>query len=302
MNIKLKMLLVTLFWGSSYVINKLVVTELPPFTIAFTRFLLVGIILSFFYCKSGNIKNDFNILKNNKIIVFYLFIICIIGIVLHNLFFYSGIQRIDGSLASLLMEVEIPLFQFIMAMIILHETLEPSKIFSFFIAVLGLIIVSYENLYRNGFAKTTVIGVILISLAAFAFTFSPIYSKKVIERISIIGSITLTTISSTIILCVFAVFEKSLYKLLSEPLSFWLEMLYLAAICTSLSIYWFNQAVKTMGPARVGAYNFLVPVWGLLLTSVFLHENISLLQIVGAIIAIVASFYITVDKKIFKVH
>lgn len=38
-------------WGSTYMLNKVAVTELPPFKLASIRFIIAGLII-FWYCKN----------------------------------------------------------------------------------------------------------------------------------------------------------------------------------------------------------------------------------------------------------
>ena len=70
--ILLAFLAIYVIWGSTYLFNKIAVTELPPFFLASIRFIMAGAIMLFIaYCTKAKMKITKQEIKNISITAFF---------------------------------------------------------------------------------------------------------------------------------------------------------------------------------------------------------------------------------------
>jgi drug/metabolite transporter (DMT)-like permease len=55
---------------------------------------------------------------------------------------------------------------------------------------------------------------------------------------------------------------------------------------TVIAFIWYNEGIKAIGPARTAVFTNLVPVFGISLGALMLHETILISMIVGGVLVI----------------
>lgn len=287
----LKMVISTFIWGSSYVIAKLIISEVPPLSSAFVRFVLTSIFLLLIYLFSTEIKDDLAVLKQHHKYYFVFIMTGFLGVYLNCAAFYYGLQYINAGFASLLIEIGIPICQYLLSILFLKESLSRKKSVAFIFSALGLVIISFNGLQVMTFSSQAVLGLFLILGSVVSFAFYAIICKKA-EQISPLGILTFSTVVGTVMFAPSLVVEHSLPALFNASPSFWLNIFYLAFFCSTISFIWWQKGLMELGSTKIAVFGFLVPVWGLILTAVILKEQITLLQIIGSSISILSVWYI----------
>ncbi|WP_072679422.1 EamA family transporter [Arcobacter sp. LA11] len=276
--------LVTFIWGINFSVIKLGLASLDPFILSGLRFLFCAIPLVFFIKRPQ---------VHLKYIISYglLFGVGLWGIV--SLGIYFGIS---AGMASLVLQMSI-FFTVILASIMLNETIDISKKLAFAIALLGLtLIITVTD------GSVTIIGLILVLIAAVSMSFTNIIIKKAGTKnvfsfmvwaslfspipLFILGYITQGNI-------VFTDFFENLDNIAIFSIVF-------QVYPTTLFGYWiWNSLLHKYPASSVAPTALLVPIFGLLGSYLIFGEEIGFIKILASFIIISALIVNLYGNRIF---
>jgi len=276
--------LVTFIWGINFSVIKLGLTSLDPFILSGLRFLFCAIPLIFFI-KRPNV--------HFKYIITYglLFGIGVWGIV--SLGIYFGIS---AGMASLVLQMSV-FFTVILASIILNEAIDISKKLAFVIALFGLtLIISVTD------GSVTILGLILVLIAALSMSFTNIIIKTAGTK---------DVFSFIVWASVFAPIPLFLLGYLTQGnivyTDFFLNIDSVAVFSilfqvypTTLFGYWvWNNLLHKYPASNVAPITLLVPIFGLIGSSLIFGEEIGFIKIIASTIIILALFVNLYGNRLF---
>jgi drug/metabolite transporter (DMT)-like permease len=277
----LGLIAVTIIWGSSFVSSKLVLTVLPPMTLAFMRYLFSFLVLFVFFL----------IFEKDKILAkkdyLNLGLSSGIGIFIYFIGEYNALNYISASTASIIVSL-LPVFMLITNFFLFNERVTPVKVIVILLTLIGVGLVVETDL-RTIFEQS-VIGYSLMTMGVLAwvvFSISTVALRKNNSNLKVI------TYQAGLALILFAPFAVSSFdKILILNQSHWLNIIYLGAIASGLAFYMYVNAIKTLGTLIAAVFGNLLPVVTIITGYIFLNERLSLTQISGgALIIIVLMFY-----------
>ena len=275
----------TLFWAGNFMVGKLAfLTNIPPMSLVFYRWLLVWIILLPFTYKE--------ILKNKDIILDnlpLLFFLALTSVGLFNSFTYLALiytQVINASLFNTAIPATIILLCFLFKI----EKTNKFQILGLIISVLGILAITTKlnlNLIRSlNFNKGDLImigGVITWGL------YSSFLKKK---------KFTLPLLTLVHVLCTFGlifILPQFLYEL-SQGLTvkintnFFYTLIYLALFPSIGSYYCWAGAVAIIGANRAGIFLSLIPFFSTIMAIIFFNEQFQFFHLIGSILIILGLF------------
>lgn len=279
------LLLVAIFWGTSYGLTKeaLIFTSVLLFVairFSLTSLFMVPIVIKEY--REG--KN-----KDWKVAIPS-------GIILSTIFLCEvyGVSQTSASNAAFLISLSVILTAFFEPLIN-RTKIPPSLLLLAVVSIVGV-----YCLTKTG--KSTLSlnnGDYLILSAAVLRAVMVTVTKRLSEGKDITTS-TLTAIQSFIVaisaltLCLITQPFESIT--LPTNSHFWLIMLYLVLCCTLFAFYIQNYAIRKISPTKVSLLMGSEPLFGALFAVVWLSESLSLLQIFGGAL-ILASVLITSIKE-----
>jgi len=275
----------TLFWAGNFMVGKLAfLTNIPPMSLVFYRWLLVWIILLPFTYKE--------ILKNKDIILDnlpLLFFLALTSVGLFNSFTYLALiytQVINASLFNTAIPATIILLCFLFKI----EKTNKFQILGLIISVLGILAIITKldlNLIRSlNFNKGDLImigGVITWGL------YSSFLKKK---------KFTLPLLTLVHVLCTFGlifILPQFLYEL-SQGLTvqvntnLFYTLIYLALFPSIGSYYCWAGAVAIIGANRAGIFLSLIPFFSTIMAIIFFNEQFQFFHLIGSILIILGLF------------
>jgi drug/metabolite transporter (DMT)-like permease len=282
-----------LLWGSAYPGIKIgfvlfdISPEDIPSKIVFAgyRFTLSGLILLLF-ARAIGIKVFSLSLKN----VGQLSILAVVQTIMQYIFFYIGVANTSGMKASI-MNGTTAFFGVVLAHYFYkNDKLNPSKAIGCIIGFLGVVIVNFSSDLLNFTFKFTGEGFVII--AALVFASSAIYAKKLTKTLNVIlvTSYSLIIGGAALTLLGF-VFGGRVQHFTLESSSI---LVYLALL-SSVTLCLWTWLMKYNKVAKVSVYNFLVPIFGAVLSAIFLGETI--LEIKNIIALVLVSLGIWMVNK-----
>lgn len=113
--------------------------------------------------------------------------------------------------------------------------------------------------------------------------------RMVLTSIDSLATTTITAVIGAVLLLIASlVFEgASAWKTLAEaPTKAWYSLIALALGGTALAYAWFLNGIKILGAGSASAYIALVPVFGVLFSSLWLNEPLTMPLLSGGVLAI----------------
>ena len=281
---------VYVIWGSTYLLNKIAVTELPPFMLAGIRFITAGVLI-FVIAKIMKIK--LSITKRqffNCTFVGFLFLTFGNGVVVWALKF------VDSGFAALEISAQ-PLVILFMMLILQGKKIESMSVVGVVLGVIGIyLLVSQEELVSN---EMTLIGIFMIFLCMISWSYGSLFVAKADLPSNyfvntgyqmLTGGVMLTIVS-------FALGERwTSPSLWSEPVLY--SMILLVIFGSIVAFTSFNYLLKVVSPEKVATSTYVNPIIAMMLGWYFLDEQITTQSVVAAMILLTGVYFINTTKKL----
>jgi drug/metabolite transporter (DMT)-like permease len=264
----LKLFLTAVFWGGTFVAGRLLSREAPPFSAALLRFLVASVLLvPFVWATRGGLPR----LSARQVPV--VFLLGLTGVFAYNAFFFAGLQTVSASRASLIIANN-PVFIALFASLIFREPLTARQIAGIGLSVCGAVtVISHGHptaILAGGFhgGEFYIMGCVL-SWVAYSLV-----GKVALRGLPPLAAVTYACLVGTALLALPAGSEGVLGLAPSLSLRAWACVVYLGALGTALGFIWYYQGIRAVGPSRAGVFINFVPVSGVLLAYLILHETL----------------------------
>ena len=277
----------TLFWAGNFIVGKYAfLTEIPPLSLVFYRWLLVWIILLPFTYKDI-IKHKDTILNNLPL----LFFLGLTSVGLFNSFTYLSLiytQVINSSLFN----TAIPAIIILLCFLFKVEKTNKFQLSGLFISVCGILAIitklNLDILLSLNFNKG---DLIMIGGALTWGIYSTLLKRK---------KFSLPLLTLVHIVCTFglvSVFPQFLYELWNgQVIKFDINLFYLLiflALFPSIgSYYCWAGAVSIIGANRAGIFLSLIPLFSTIMAIALYNEKFQFFHFIGAIL-ILAGLYLS---------
>lgn len=287
----IKLILVTIFFASNFIIARVSSAVLSPVTSSALRFTIASIFLIIIvfqkYRKFPKIT-----FHQLKIIIF----LGIVGIAGDSIFFFSGLKYTSASKASIIVALN-PIFIAIFSNIFFNEKLSISKLTGIFISLIGAIVVISNGAVLSVFRGNISIGELYILGAVFCWVFFTLLGKSVSEKLDSIIILCYSSIVGSIILTGIGIHQHSFVDLKNMTLWIMLGSLSIGTLGTAISYKFYYEAVYSIGASRSGIFLNLVPVFATIGGILILKESPTLAFFIGALM-VLTGVYITNYQKI----
>jgi len=292
----LVLLLVNAMWAFQFSGAKIVTERLGPISTALIPLALSTLLFAPFL-RVGRKKGTGNRFTGRLLVG--LLLIGTLGIVPAQLGLTWGVEHTLASNASVI-TLTIPVLTAVMASMLLQEKMTGLRWLSFGLAICGVLIVSEQDLrsadiFRSGYLA----GNLLIFASCLGSAYNNTYSKKLLEVLSPLELLVASFLVSDIALAILMlIFERSApARLASLGLSAWLSLLAIAVFSLSISMMLYFWVIERIDVMQASLSIYLLPFFGVLFSSLLLHEQITLQLLAGGALVFAATFLITVLEE-----
>ena len=279
-------ILTAIVWGTSFISTKQLLTGFTPFEILFLRFAIGYIALWVIYphrLKLIDFKTEFLI-----------FLAGFSGVTIYFLAENYALTYTYASNVSLLVSVA-PLLTGLLAHFILKDRLKKNFIVGFFVAIIGIALISFSGatvLKLNPKGDLLAIGAALL-WAIYSIAIHKVGGKKIntlalTRRIFFYGLVTM-------IPCAFFL-NFSVDKATVLIPSNLFNLLYLGVISSAICYITWNKAMEILGAVVASTYIYVIPVVTVIFSFFILKEQITIYMILG-IILILGGLYLSQEQQ-----
>jgi drug/metabolite transporter (DMT)-like permease len=279
----LKLVLVALFWGGTFIAGRIVAPAMPHMIAAAGRFAVACMLLVLLaYKLEGGLPR----LTRQQLLA--TFALGLTGIFLYNLCFFAALSRMPAGRTALIVALN-PIVVALALAMFFGERLGALKWSGIGIAFAGAAIVITRGDLAGALhdiSQSLGTGELLMFCAISGWAAYTIIGRHALKGLSPIAATTYASLWGLALLAVGAAFEWP--ALDSRALSWQVltSILYLGVCGTVIGFIWYYEGIKAIGPARTAVFNNLVPVFGITFGAVVLGEPILISMIVGGLLVI----------------
>lgn len=287
MKIYLKLVLVALFWGGTFIATRTASAVFEPFTGAAIRYIMATMVLLPLALRSAP---DF--WRRGLKQIFSLALLGLTGVFAYNYFFFKGLRMVETSHAALIVALN-PIMVMLFSAWRYGEKIRGLRLAGMLLALTGVLFVisrgrPAEILTAFEWGDFFMLGC-PVTWAAYT-----IAGRKVLKTITPLQATTWASLIGGAMLCVAALFEPYPDAV---PVNVWISLAYLGLVGTVLAFIWYYEGVIALGVTRTAIFNNLVPVFALLLSVTILQESVAIYTWVGAAL-VVAGVVLTNIRRV----
>ncbi|WP_416295402.1 DMT family transporter [Paenibacillus illinoisensis] len=282
-------LLTILIWGTTFISTKILLIDFTPVEILLFRFLIGYVVLFLIYPRAMRISTT------REELLFMAAGLC--GVTLYFLIENIALVFTLASNAGVIVSIA-PFFTAVLAHFFLKdEPLSRQFVVGFAIALTGIVIIAFHGSYS---LQLNPLGDLLAFVAPAVWAIYSVLMRK-------IGDLHYHTIGATrkvffygllFMLPALFLFEFHLDMERLADLSNLSNLLFLGVGASALCFVTWNRAVSLLGAVKTSVYIYLVPVITLFASALLLHEPITWITMLGAVLTLLGS--ILSERKVRK--
>ncbi|WP_299522502.1 EamA family transporter [uncultured Lutibacter sp.] len=276
-------------WGSTYLLNKIAVTELPPFMLASMRFITAGILI-FIIAKIMGFKLSITRKQLfNTTIAGFLFLSFGNGVIVWAL------KYVDSGFAALEVSAQ-PLVVLLLMRAIDGKKIQLMSIVGVILGIIGVyLLVSQKEIVTHEY---TMIGVVMIFVCMVSWSYGSLFVAKADLPSNYFVNTGYQMITGGIMLLIASLVFGEVWIFPSE----WSQPVQLAMVLLIIfggivAFTAFNYLLKTVSPEKVATSTYVNPIIAMALGWYFLNEQITTQSIVAATILLTGVYFINTKKK-----
>jgi drug/metabolite transporter (DMT)-like permease len=275
-------MLVSLLWGSSFVLTKIALTELGPLNIALLRWTITAVVFGVVLPCQGQLSATRAALRSD------LPRFALLGLVGISAFygFQNLALRFTTALNVGLLINLCTIFITILGVACLGERLPLSAAAGVLVSFVGATLVSLSQ-GSSGLEGGHLLGDALTVLAAICGAVYTVYGKVIVSRHPPPVVTALAAVTGAVILLPWAAWEG---LALPRSLAVWAAILTLGAGSGALANLWWWHILRRMDAARAGVYLLVVPVVSSALAVVVLGETLARESSMGALLVLLGLY------------
>jgi len=272
--VTLKLIAVTLLWGSNYVASAYLLREFSPILLGCLRLVITSLLLlSIGFMSKG-------LVKPNREQWFWIFLIGVTSSLMYQIFYFAGLMNSSAGNAALIIALS-PIATTFLARIFLKESITGYKVLGALVALLGVVIIVLIGGKVTGISQ----GDVFILLAMLNLAVSVLLIRKATSTMNSLDVTIYSTIIGTILMVPATGVEWMTGNLhFSGHTTSWILLIIMALIAQGLAGIWWNQGISRVGASTSAMYMNIPPFVAFVVAYIVLGDPVQITQIAGGIL------------------
>ena len=261
-------------WGGMYVVSKVVLDVIPPFTLLTIRLVMGALVLAAVTLLSGKKNFARDHFRTSLLVGF-------VGYGISLAFQFVGTKLSTASNGALVTSAT-PAFVLLFAPLLLNERPTARHVIALIASTLGVLAVIDPR--RADFSSSLFLGNLSLLSAALTWALYSVLVRKVSANVDLLASASVMLAAGVPSSILFSVFELKTQAVGEITLGIMAGVLFLGIISTALAMLLWNYAFAQLPAASASLTFFAQPVVGILLGWFFLGEKITPLFLLGGVL------------------
>lgn len=286
--------LTTLFWAGNFVLARAFSVDIPPVTLAFVRWFVALLILLPFSLPV--------LIRHGAVIRRYWKRLALMGglsVAGFNTLAYIGLQS-TTAMNGTLMQSSMPIMILLISAVVLGEKASFKQWGGVALSLLGVSLLITQGQLGLLLSLQFNPGDLWILCAMFVWATYSVALRWRPKELTGFAFFSVTLLAGNLILAPFAYFEMSS----ADPIEWNVELyglvLYLAIFPAILAYLFWNYGVSQLGAETAGLFVHLVPLWGMILSILFLGEELKPFHLWGIALIFSGIYLAVISGALFK--
>lgn len=278
-----------LFWAGNFVVGRAVRGDIPPLSLSFWRWVIAFLVLLPFALK--HMRRDLPLYRQhkNKIIA-----VSLIGVASFNTLVYMGLHHTTTTNALLLNSC-IPILIMLFGVLFYRQKLSAAQIIGLVLSLIGVLAIILHGKWVNLLALQFNSGDLTVFAAMVCWALYTLWMKTMPSEINRIGLMGIQMAIAVAALLPLWLWEMASGARISLHTSSLLGLAYVGILPSVVAYLLYTMAVEKVGPVRTGLSIHLMPVFGVILSVLFLNETPQLYHLIG--IVLIAAGLVLSNRK-----
>ncbi len=264
-----------LLWAGNFIIGRAIRDWVPPVTLTLARWSIALLCILPFALK--HLRHDARYYLSHLPLMILL---SVSGVMTFSLCVYFGLHYTSGT-NGLLLNSCIPALIMLLGRLFYGQMLQTRQLAGMLVSFVGVLAIIFKGELAGLLALSFSVGDLLLLAAMSSFACYSLWLRKVPVEINRTG-----LLAVQMLITVIATFPLWIVEHTAAAAAVWngftLAAVVFLGIFPSLIAYlFFSRCVEMFGPARAGLIIHLIPVFGVLLSMLFLSESLHLYQVAG---------------------
>lgn len=291
------LLLVNLLWAVQYPAYEIASRKMGVATLNFWTLLMAATLLAPWWLRSRRSTS----VTSHRITwraIHEFSLLGVLGILPPSVMLAWGIDRSSASNAAIL-SLTIPILMVLMACFMLGEKLTGLRLASLALGLCGTLLISITDLKHVSFDHRVLLGNVIILFAGAGSAFYNTYSKDLLSRYSEVEVLLYSYLVAGLACAVIslAVDRPSFVKAWEPDASTWVAIAVLGLLSWGLAMVLWMWVLNRLEVGQISTSIYLLPVFGVILSVVTVHDQITRSQIMGAVLVLVGTATLTLFER-----
>lgn len=282
----LKLLLMAIFWGGTFIAGRMLAVYQTPFSAAFVRFCLASLALVLI-----SLRTNGALPCPARRQWLPLLVLGLSGIFAYNACFFKGLELTEASRAAVIIANN-PIFIALLAAIFLDEKLTSIKIGGIVLSICGALVVITHGRLLTIFSTGIGRGELYIFGCVVSWVTYSLVGRVALRGMTPLAAVTWSSLIGTLLLFPAAVQEGLFQNISGFSAGAWASLAYLGLCGTVLAFIWYYQGIQKIGSTRAGQFINFVPVSGVILSVWLLDEPLTL-SLFSGLLLVSSGVYLT---------
>lgn len=278
-----RLALVALFWGGTFVAGRRLALEMPHFVAATARYAIAAtVLLGALWQREGRWP------RPTPRQWLGIGVLAATGIFAYNAFFFGALERLPAGRAALIIATN-PALTAVAAWLVFALRLAWWQWVGVVVAFAGvLVVISHGDLGTLG-ASAVGSGEALMFCGVLSWVVYTLVGRSMMRRPEALSPLATTAYASALgllLLAAVASFELPQMQWAKLGAIEFAALAYMGLFGTAVAFVWFYEGVKALGAARAAVFTNLVPVFGVMLAVLLLDEPLLTSMVVGGLVTL----------------
>ncbi|MEN2433376.1 DMT family transporter [Comamonas sp. F1-6] len=282
-------------WGASWPWGRIVAQTMPPLAAASLRFFLAGFLLVLWLYRSGRM-GALRVLGPRQ----WAGLACAsaVGVLGYSVFFLLALKTVPAGKAAMVVALN-PVLTMLFAALLFRERVNAVMCLGLGLAVTGALYALSGGALGELVSSSSGVGEWLLLGCAACWVAYTLIGRIVLTRVDALTTTTATALigAALLLMASIALEGSSAWTGLAKaPVVAWHSVVALALGATALAYAWYLKGVQELGTGAAAAYMSLVPLFGMLLSCVWLGEPITSSLLGGGATAIFGMLLMNIGR------
>lgn len=274
----LKLTIAIIIWGASFVATKMILTEMIPIMVVWTRFAM-GVV---FLGVATGIRRQWELPPMRS--TFYFAITGFLGITFHQWLQSTALQTSEAATSAWIVATS-PIFMALFGWVILREKFKLPMLWGLLLATLGLIGVvtkgDWGEFTSDRFGSQ---GDLLMLISAANWAVFSALSKPGLKRYPPTQMMFFVMAWGWMFTSIFLIVTHSWHTLINISWQGWISLVFLGVFCSGLAYLFWYDGLQAVPVVQVGAFLYFEPLVTVVIATLLLREKITWVSILGGVL------------------